>query len=88
MIYQIQIILRDLKVRLPWEDIGQSLLRRLPAQDIIIDKNGSFQCRYYIPEGRDKDALEEEIRQIVDSFLPDGDDSAARFSVSAKPLSE
>ncbi|MCD8321782.1 MAG: AAA family ATPase [Oscillospiraceae bacterium] len=88
MIYQIQILLRDLKVRLPWEDVGQSLLRQLPARDIIIDKSGSFQCRYYISENWDKDALEQEIRQIVDSFLPDEDDTTALFSVSAKLLSE
>ena len=86
MVYQVSIVMKEFSVRISWDELAESLAKKLDLPDIVVEKIGSFQCKFIFSDELEAEALKEQVKSAVQEAGKAESFGASAFGVSAKPL--
>ena len=88
MVYQISVLLKDTDVAVSWDALADALKRELHLKDIVVEKSGAFQCRYFIPGGAEEALVRKQVKEAI-RFSGTGKElDPAGFAVSVREVTE
>ena len=87
MVYQISVVLRDLRARISWDSLADSLRKTLALNDIVMEKNGSFRCSFFFFGEPNEGMLQAQVKTAI-SALEEPKNLSSPLVITAKPLSE
>ena len=88
MVYQVNVVLKSVGLRVSWEKIAEALTRDLMLGDIVCEKTGTYQCKYIFSGNMDEDDLADLARKTILDLTREEELKANAFAISAKLLTE
>ena len=87
MLYQVSILLKDVTLRISWDNLASSISKAFDLDDIVIEKSGTFQCKYVFVDESTQEGIQSQIRELVQSIVHTNTIDSRTFVVSARELS-
>ncbi len=88
MVYQISIVLKDINVSVSWDKLAEALTKEFRTRDVVMERNGSFQCKFFFSGDQPQDSLRDRVKEAIRLAGGAAELDPSAFAVSTKAVEE